>query len=375
MASMEFSGRLASFPIAELLQWAHNDRRTGALVIRRSSREKRIYFQRGRIVACLTDHTAEFYGQHLLLGGQIRQEQLLRALARCRKESKRLGLVLEEGGVLTREEVRTSLRKHIEDVVCDIFLWRHGVFFFRAEAPPEEEILAEPIDTLGIAFEGTRWIDEYARIRDVFEHDEIVVRRIDRGTTGSAVPSAVVKSGPRGERIYHAVDGEKTLEGIYSKIQGSYFQFLTTTYELYQGGILEVGDIFGEGGLTSVELSIQDVIFEQAATEHMRSSKRQIRSALGGLERLVPIWVEKPSDEEWDGMPDEDREFYRQLNGTKRLDDIFSLNEREWNHQMESLMLQLAKERIALLPSPLADLGKGDGQAGDGSWWDALRQD
>ena len=83
---MEFSGRLASFPIAELLQWAHNDRRTGSLVLRRTSREKRVFFSDGHIVACLTDHTAEFYGQHLLLGGHIRQDALLRCLALCRQE-------------------------------------------------------------------------------------------------------------------------------------------------------------------------------------------------------------------------------------------------------------------------------------------------
>ena len=57
---MEFSGRLASFPIAELLTWAANDRRTGALVLRRTSREKRIYFEGGEIVACLTDSTTEY---------------------------------------------------------------------------------------------------------------------------------------------------------------------------------------------------------------------------------------------------------------------------------------------------------------------------
>ena len=60
---MELSGRLVSFPINELLTWAVNDRRTGSLVLRRSSREKRIYFRDGEIVACLSDSTEEFYGQ------------------------------------------------------------------------------------------------------------------------------------------------------------------------------------------------------------------------------------------------------------------------------------------------------------------------
>lgn len=353
---MEFSGRLASFPIAELLQWAHNDRRTGALVLRRTSREKRVFFAEGRIVACLTDHTAEFYGQHLLLSGHIRQDQLLKSLALCRQESKRLGLALEEQGILSRSEVSTTLRQHIEDVICDIFLWRHGIFFFRAEAPPREEILAEPIDTVRIAFEGTRWSDEYSRIREVFEHDEIVVRRFDRGTAGNAVPTEVSKLGPRGERIFREVDDEKTLEVIYRKIQGSYFRFLSTAYALTEAGILEVGDIYDEGGITSVELSIQDVIFEQAASEHMRSTRRRFASSLSGLERFVPIWVRQPSEDEWNRMPEAVQEFYSRFNGKQRLTDIFSDDEEDWERQSELLMLQLAKERVALLHAPLSEL-------------------
>ncbi len=371
---MEFSGRLASFPIAELLQWAHNDRRTGSLVVRRSSREKRIYFQEGRIVACLTDQTSEYYGQHLLLSGRITQEQLLQCLSQCRKQDQRLGQVLEEKGILSRSEVEKTLREHIEDVICDIFLWRHGVFVFRAEAPPREEILAEPISTVGIAFEGARWSDEYGRVREVFEHDDVVLRRIDRGTAGKAMPAPVVSLGPRAERIYQEIDGHKTLEEIFSKIQGSYYRFLDTAFELHKTGLVEVGHVHEEGGITSVELSLQDVIFEQAAAEHMTKARRRLASPLSAFERFVPIWVRHPGEEEWERMPESVREFYRQLDGTRRLIEIFSRDEEEWLRQSELLMLQLAKETVALLPAPLAEL---EAEAEKGTpeqnrWWQRL---
>lgn len=373
---MEFSGRLASFPIAELLQWAHNDCRTGSLVLRRSSREKRIYFEEGRIVGCLTDQTSEFYGQHLLLGGHISQEQLLKGLTLCREEGKRLGVVLEEKGFLKRQEVRKTLRQHIEDLICDIFLWRHGVFFFRSEAAPREEILADAINTVGIAFEGARWSDEYGRIRHDFEHDDIVLRRIDRGTAGTAVPATVRELGPRAVRIFHEVEGERTLEQIHGRVQGSYFRFLAMAHDMFNKGLLEVGAIYEEGGITSVELSVQDVIFEQAAAEHMRASRRHMSSPLGDLERFVPIWVRKPPEEEWNRMPGEVRDFYRRLDGTRRLNEIFSKDEKEWNRQSDLLMLQLAKERVALLPAPLAELSAADGEptAEEERWWDALHR-
>jgi len=68
---MEFSGRLAAFPPAELLQWAHHERRTGALVFRRSRRQKRVFFEKGEVVACLSDDPADYYGQHLQLYGYL----------------------------------------------------------------------------------------------------------------------------------------------------------------------------------------------------------------------------------------------------------------------------------------------------------------
>lgn len=353
---MEFSGRLASFPIAELLQWAHNDRRTGSLVVRRSSREKRIYFSQGQIVACLSDQPAEFYGQHLLLGGYLREEQLLQCLAQCREDEKRLGLVLEERGILKRAEVEKTLRQHIEDMICDIFLWKHGVFFFQAEAPPEEEILADPVSTVGIAFEGTRWSDEHARIRKVLEHDDVVLCRIDRGTAGHAIPAEVAKLGPRGRRVYLEVDGQRTLEEIYRKVCGSYFRFLETAYLLCAGGLLEVGDVYEAGGVTSVELSIHDLIFEQAATEQMKRARRRLSSPLGPFERYAPVWVRQPGEQEWARMPAAVRQFYLQLDGGRRLSEILSRDEEEWTQQAELLMVQLVKETVALLPAPLPEL-------------------
>ena len=352
---MEFSGRLASFPIAELLQWAHNDCRTGSLSIRRSSREKRIYFEEGRIVACLTDQPYELYGQHLLLGGHLDEEQILQGLAGCRK-GKRLGQVLEERGFLTRAEVEKTLRQHIEDVICDIFLWRRGIFLFQAETPPREEILAEPIATVGIAFEGARWSDEYRRIRKVFEHDAIVLRRIDRGTAERAVPKAVFELGPRAQRVFLEVDGHKSLEEMYQRIRGSYFRFLDAAYVMHEAGLLEVGDIRQEGGIMSVELSLHDILFEQAASEQMQAVRRRLANPLAALERFVPVWVRPPGEEEWNRMPEETREFYLKLDGQRRLTEIFSEDEEEWEDEAELLMVQLAHETVALLPAPLAEL-------------------
>src|SRR5262245_15183245 len=129
---MEFSGRLAAFPPGDLLQWARNDRRTGALVVRRTDREKRVYFSAGDVVGCLSTNPDEFYGQYLLVNGHLDQRQLLAALSQCTSTGRRLGAVLLDQGLLSPEAVQQTLRRQIEDLVCDLFLWERGVFYFRS---------------------------------------------------------------------------------------------------------------------------------------------------------------------------------------------------------------------------------------------------
>src|SRR5579859_4799156 len=182
---MEFSGRLTAFPPSDLLQWALNDRRSGALVVRRSEREKRIYFHAGEVIACLSNDPAEYYGQHLVLNGYLQSDQLFEALTYCTNKGIRLGTALLDLGMLSAEVIQQTLRAQIEDVICDLFLWERGVFYFRAEMPMEEEILPEPIHAIGLIMEGTRWLDEYRRIRKVLAHDNIV---LGRGTLWSNAP-------------------------------------------------------------------------------------------------------------------------------------------------------------------------------------------
>src|SRR5260370_34823612 len=119
---MEFSGRLTAFPPSDLLQWALNDRRTGALVVRRSEREKRVYFQAGEVMTCLSNDPAEYYGQHLLLHGHLEQDQLFQALPYCTTRGVRLGPPRGELGLMTPEKVQRTLLAHTGATICDPFL-------------------------------------------------------------------------------------------------------------------------------------------------------------------------------------------------------------------------------------------------------------
>lgn len=357
---MEFSGRLTAFPPGELLQWAVNDRRTGTLVVRRSTREKRLAFREGRIVACLSDDPGEFYGQHLLLSGVVSEDELIRALLHSAQAGRRLGAVLADLEILSTDAIQATLREHVQDLALDLFLWEKGVFYFESAVPPSEELLPRPIDPVGLGLEGARWMDEYRRIRRVFVHDDVVLtaQRRPRQT-----PLSV-----RQRWILDKANGERSLGELHRAIGGSYFRFLAAAYELCIHELLDIEEIRDEPSSGTREVSLLGVVLEQARAEAGGEENREPRRGmpLTVLKRLVPVWF-------GESLPDTAADsFYARCDGTARLGEILSASDQE--RELDLLFVALRRGALGLLPAPIHELEKGAGAAAgsDRGWWQRL---
>jgi hypothetical protein len=360
---MDFSGRLAAFPMSDLLQWAKNEGRTGALVIRRSAREKRIYFDRGDVVGCLSDDPAEFYGQHLLVYGHLTERQLFEALTFCTQRKVRLGSALRELALLPDAVIQRTLREHIEEVIWDIFLWPRGLFYFQAEMLPEEELLPAPIETIGLILEGTRWVDELERIRRVLIHDGVVIRR------GEQWPGADLS--PLDRRVAHSVD-RQTVGELYRKVRGSYFRVLESVYRLCIESVLDIEDVGEETAAGTFEMSVYDLLLEQATEDQILVARKHMAVPLDLLERWCPAWVVEPPAEEQRRMPAQARDFYARFDGRTPLGEAFSGDAHQRGRELDLLLLQLQKGRLALLPAPLDRLeqqAEESGIAPARRWW------
>jgi hypothetical protein len=362
---MEFSGRLSAFPLGDLLQWAKNDRCTGALVIRRNEREKRIYFHAGEVVGCLSNDSAEYYGQHLVLHGHLTDDQLFQALSHCSTRGMRLGMVLRELGLLSAEVIQQTLREQIEDVVCDLFLWQRGIFYFQSEMPQEEEILPEPINVMGLVMEGSRWLDEVTRIRRVLVHDDIVLRQGERRPVLADLT-------PVQRRLVDQVDGQKTLGELYRKVRGSYYRFLEGAFRLCIDRALDIAEVRESVERGTHEMSVYDLLLEQATEEQVLVARRHMAVPLDLLERCYPVWVEEPAEGEQTRMPAQARDFYARFDGRTPLGEAFSGDARIRGREMDLLLLQLQKGRLALLPAPLDRLEERAERRGESDrqrWW------
>ncbi len=366
---MELSGRLASFPIGDILQWVNHERRTGSLVVRRSRREKRIFLRNGEVVGCLSDDPAEYYGQHLLLNGHLDEGSLVKALRYCKMQETRLGVALRNLGLLSPEKVQATLRSQIEDSICDLFLWRTGVFYFQAGDPVAEEILPEPIHTYGMILEGTRWIDETHRMRRLLAHESLVLRRGPRWPGTDLTPLQ--------ERVGGLVDGHASLQDLYRYIGGIYFRFLEAVFGLAVNEVLDIESV-GEAALPgsgSQEISLYNLLLEQAAEDEMYMTRQHLSVPLSLIERFIPVWAQEPSAKDLDALPPEQRDFLKRFDGKTMLKDLLSTEQAAVNQELDALLEQLRAASIALLPSSPADLDATANRRGEPvqkRWWRAI---
>lgn len=350
MSGMEVSGRLVSFPISDLLNWASNERRTGSLIVRRSSREKRIYFREGQVVGCLSDTTLEYYGKHLLLEGYVSKDDLVRCLLICQQTpGRRLGSILIDEGVLSAEVVERTLTEHVEDMVCDIFLWRRGLFFFRTEGPLDE-ISVSPIHPLRLVLEGSRWIDEVRQIRQVFPHDQLLVQRVrgrqsadDLGRRAAFIVRELVRATP--------------LAKLYAAVGGSYFRFLDEVHGLVKREVLEVVDQGRHSASTSAELPISELLMEQAAEEDVLASLQDFAVPLHLLEPYYPARSREPDVEQRAGLSAAESEFLERLDGKRTLKEVLAQEREERSAQLEILLLLMSKGLLAFIPPPAEEVG------------------
>lgn len=359
---MEFSGRLAAFPPGDLLQWAQNDRRTGALVVRRSSREKRVSFVEGQVVGCLSDDPAEFFGQHLLLNGLVTEKDLIQALTQAERTGQRLGARLLEMRVLSPDQLNKALRAHVQDLVCDLFLWSRGVFYFEAAVPDDgASATSPPLDTMNVVMEGARWADEHARIRRVFVHDEILLKR-RRGVTPQGLTALE-------SFIFGKVNDRRTVAQLYRATGGSYFRFLQASLALCVREVLDLGEMSptAVGVATTHEINLYDLMREQASEDQLLAMHRGASIPFAAVDRMVPLWVGGETADE------REAELARRLNGTNRMREVIAADS---SPELDLFLRALQKGAIALLPAPLAELEAvaATPESIPGRWWQNLRR-
>lgn len=231
---MGLSGDLQTMLPGDLLQWLSLGQKTGTVVLTNGPVEKKIYFKKGRIISSASNDPREYLGQFLMSHGYLTEEELKKAMEVQEQSGILLGKILVTIGVITEKDLTRLMRLKVEEAVYDIFLWNDGSFQFQDDDGPKMEMVPLYVDVTGIIMEGTRRVDEWARIRRTVPSE-------------AWVPDAIEQIDPKGmteveQPIVRAIDGRKTIAQIVLESRSSAFTVSSTICSLVRSGLVKLLD-------------------------------------------------------------------------------------------------------------------------------------
>jgi hypothetical protein len=229
---MGVSGNLKTMLPGDLLQWLSLGQKTGTLVVRSKSVEKKIFFKQGRVISSASNDPRDYLGQFLISHGFISEQELMKAMEVQHQSGILLGKILVMIDVIPEPDLLRLMRLKAEEEIYDIFLWREGEFHFLDDELPTMEMIPLKVDVTGIIMEGTRRVDEWSRIREVIPHDVLIP------IVAKTIPPADLSD--IGRTIVNAIDGKRTIAEIELEARASLFVVCSALNQLARDGFIRM---------------------------------------------------------------------------------------------------------------------------------------
>jgi hypothetical protein len=234
---MPVYGDLRTFSLTEVLRWAGEQGKTGVLELERNGITRRIEFRKGHVGSCSSNDPSSRLGQFLLSRTRINEIQLQHLLTLQGTTGKRLGLLLVEMGLLSRQELASEVASKAEETIHALFDWDDAFFRFDdgATLDPDQIEVNLPVERL-IA-EGHERTEKLEHIRETFESSGVVLQR-----TQSEIPPELLDR-PVTRRILDSIDGQRTLAEILLHTRASEFVVLHFLQILCERELLEIREV------------------------------------------------------------------------------------------------------------------------------------
>ncbi|RMH17810.1 MAG: DUF4388 domain-containing protein, partial [Acidobacteria bacterium] len=230
---MGITGNLKTMALADLLQWLSQGRKSGTLVIDDGQVEKKIFFDQGTIISSASTDRNEYLGNFLVSHGYLTEEQVDEAVAQQKEKKQLLGKILVEMGAIEEEDLDQLLRLKAEESIYDVFTWEEGDFRFLDGELPEEHMIPTSLDVQWLVLEGSRRLDEWARVREHVPSRHCVPVSVADLTQLEDLDEADA-------RILALVDDERSVEEISQAANTSLFLVSQTLAQQVQAKTIKV---------------------------------------------------------------------------------------------------------------------------------------
>jgi hypothetical protein len=231
-------GPLRELSIHDVFQLLDLSRKTGILRVVSDLRQNAgtIHFDQGAIVYAEIRSNPHLLGELLVRSGRVARDELeqAREVQRRGGDSRRLGEILVDTGVITQRELRRYLRAQIEEVVFEITSWTEGHFSFTDQALEVPADVQLRIRVEALLMEGARRIDEWTRIEKRIPH---------LGMVPALAPTPEGSEGqldllPPEWEVLALIDGHRDVRAIATELARSEFDVAKTLFGLESAGVI-----------------------------------------------------------------------------------------------------------------------------------------
>jgi uncharacterized protein DUF4388 len=231
---MSLTGTLSTMSLPDLLQWLHQSRKSGTLVLRGDRHAKRLYFSDGDISSSSSDDPTEYLGQFLLSHGLISEADLQRGMEVQKQTGVLLGRILIMVGTISEDDLKRYLVMKAEETVFSVFLWDDAHFEFRDGEQPAPNLVPINVRIDDILLKGLSRYDELRRVKEVFGTTLTVVAR-----TGTA-PGPEFLSSARRRAVWDCIDGVRSIADVALALHMADFIACEVIHLLFQMGHVRI---------------------------------------------------------------------------------------------------------------------------------------
>jgi len=202
---MAIRGSLKEASLPDVLQLLAMGQKSGCLSVTHRSNFGYVYFDRGRISYASIVNRRDRMGDILVKSGLLSPAQRDQAVAaQDRLRGPRLGEILVELGLITRDELHRHIRVQIEEAVYFLFTWSQGTFSFEAGVRPDEQDFLVSINPESLLLEGARRVDEWGLIEKKIPSSDLVFD-LDRGRLAESAAALTADQ----ESLLPLIDGRR----------------------------------------------------------------------------------------------------------------------------------------------------------------------
>ena len=164
---MALTGTLKDFGIAEILQLIGQQAKSGVLHLKSKSDEIHILWADGNVVSAeyAGRKAREKLGSLLVRAALLTPEQLSLALETQKRTLRRLGDILTELHMVSREDLREMTALQTTETVYRLFHWKSGTYAFEPGDVEYDRETVTPLRAESVLMEGFRQVDEWPMIR------------------------------------------------------------------------------------------------------------------------------------------------------------------------------------------------------------------